>query len=113
LHYPSFGLECGVVEGIEVTVSWTRAELTAIREAVELTPRFDGRVEVRDAIRTALRPGYALRPIVFERGVAERFAGRLVTVDLPTALAKVRLLSAIRDAPAVDAGQSVTGSRAA
>ena len=84
-----------------------------MREAVEMTPRFDGRPDVRDAIRASLRPGYALRPIVFERGVAERFAGRLVVADLPTALAKVKLLSAIRDAPAEVTERPRTGSRAA
>ena len=36
-----------------------------------------------------------------------------VTSDLPTALAKVRLLSAIRDAPVDGPKQSQTGSRAA
>ncbi len=102
-----------MVEGLEITVFWTRAQLTAMREAVELTPQFEGRVEVRDAIRAALRPGYALRPIVFERGVAERFAGRLVTSDLSTALAKVRLLSALRDTPADGSVQTRSGSQAA
>jgi len=101
------------VEGNNVTVFWTRSQLTAMREAVELTPQFEGRVEVRDAIRAALRPGYALRPLVLERTLAERFAGRLVTSDLPTALAKVRLLSAIRDVPVDGSKQSQTGSRAA
>ena len=88
-----------VVEGEVIRVAWTRAELTAMREAVELTPYFEGRPSVRDTIREALRPGLApSSTIVFEKGVAERFAGRLVTSDLPTALAKVRLLRAIRDA---------------
>jgi hypothetical protein len=87
------------VEGEVIRVAWTRAELTAMREAVELTPYFEGRPAVRDTIRDALRPGLApSSTIVFERAVAERFAGRLVTSDLPTALAKVRLLRAIRDA---------------
>ena len=35
---------------------------------------------------------------MLEREVAERFARRLVAIDLPTALAKVKLLSAIQDA---------------
>ena len=102
-----------MVEGVEITVVWTRAELTAMREALELTPHFHGRLEVRDALRAALRPGHALRPIVLERGLAERFGARLVTVDLPTALAKVRLLSAIRDTPTDGTRQPETGSRAA
>jgi hypothetical protein len=84
--------------GMEVRIAWTRAELTAVKETVELTPRFDGRPEVRNAIRAALRPGRQIRPIVLDLETAERFAGRFVTMDLPTALAKVKLLRAVRDA---------------
>src|SRR5262245_15245338 len=84
--------------GIEVRIAWTRAELTAVKKTVEVTPRFDGLSDVRDALRAALRPGSQPRPIVLELETAERFAGRFVTVDLPTALAKVKLLRAVRDA---------------
>ena len=82
-----------------IRVAWTRAEISAMREAVELTPYFEGRPSVRDTIREALRPGIApASTVVFDRVAAERFAGRLVASDLPTALAKVRLLRALRDA---------------
>ena len=77
-------------------MTWSRAELTAIREAVEMTPNFEGRLDVRDVLRKAVRVRNG--SIVLEREVAERFARRLVAVDLPTALAKVKLLRAIRDA---------------
>ena len=80
----------------EIRIAWSRAELTAVREAVELTPRFNGRVEVRDVLRGAMRARNG--QVVLEREVAERFARRLVAIDLPTALAKVKLLSAIQDA---------------
>ena len=70
--------------------------MTAVREAVELTPHFEGRLEVRDVMRSA-HPGKEDQ-VVLEREVAERFARRLVAIDLPTALAKVKLLSAIQDA---------------
>jgi hypothetical protein len=80
----------------EIRITWSRSELTAVREAVELTPRFDGRVEVRDVLRGAMRARNG--QVVLEREVAERFARRLVAIDLPTALAKVKLLSAIQDA---------------
>jgi hypothetical protein len=79
-----------------VRITWSRAELTAAREAVELTPRFDGRLDVRDVLRGAMRARSG--EVVLEREVAERFARRLVVTDLPTALAKVKLLSAIQDA---------------
>jgi len=80
----------------EVRIAWSRAELTAVRDAVELTPNFEGRVGVRNLIRRAMRARNGA--VVLEREVAERFARRLVALDLPTALAKVKLLRAIRDA---------------
>ena len=67
-----------------------------MREAVELTPNFEGRLDVRDVIRTAVRARKT--EVVIEREAAERFARRLVATDLPTALAKVKLLRAIRAA---------------
>ncbi len=78
-------------------VRWTRAELTAIREAIEVTPNFEGRLEVRDILRDALR-SRSLRPgdITFEYGLAERLGGRLVPVDGPTAMARAKLLLAVR-----------------
>jgi len=41
-------------EGV-VTVLWTRSELIALREAIEITPNFEGRQEVRDFLRVAVR----------------------------------------------------------
>jgi hypothetical protein len=79
----------------EIRIGLSRAQLIALREAVELTPHFDGRPEVRDTLRAAVRARNA--KIVLEREVAERFVRRLVAVDLPTALAKTKLLRAIRD----------------
>jgi len=80
----------------EVRLVLSRAELTAVREAVELTPRFVGRLEVRDTLRGAMRARSGR--IALERAVAERFVRRLVPLDLPTALAKAKLLHAIQDA---------------
>ena len=103
-----------VVEGEVIRVAWTRAEISAMREAVELTPYFEGRPDVRDTIREALRPGLApASTIVFGRGAAERFAGRLVTSDLPTALAKVKLLRALRDSDESGPPRSESDTRAA
>ena len=80
----------------EVRITWSRAEVRAVREAVELTPNFEGRLDVRETMRAAIRA--RKNEVVLEREVAERFARRLVAIDLPTALAKVKLLRAIRDA---------------
>ena len=80
----------------DVFIKLSRTELTAAREAVELTPNFEGRLAVRDTIRGAVRA--RRHSITLERGVAERFVRRLVAVDLPTALLRTKLLLAIQDA---------------
>ena len=79
----------------EMTVKWTRAEIVAVREAIELTPLFDGRSDVRATIRDALRANR--RDVVLDQPQAERLAAHLVPVDMQTAIAKVKLLRAIRD----------------
>ena len=84
----------------ELRVRWTRAELVAVREAIEITPLFDGRGEVRTTIREALRANRRL--VVLDRGQAERLAAHLVPVDMPTAVAKVKLLRAVRDLKRAD-----------
>ena len=79
----------------EMTVKWTRAEIVAVREAIEVTPLFDGRADVRATIRDALRANR--RDVVLDQPQAERLAAHLVPVDMQTAIAKVKLLRAIRD----------------
>jgi hypothetical protein len=81
-------------EGV-VRVRWTRAELTAIREAIEVTPNFEGRLEVREILRDAFRSPRQ-GDIVFEQSLAERLGGRLVPIDGPTAMARAKLLLAAR-----------------
>jgi hypothetical protein len=81
-------------EGV-VRVRWTRAELTAIREAIEVTPNFEGRLEVREILRNAFRSP-RLNDVEFEAGLAERLGGRLVPIDGPTAMARAKLLLAVR-----------------
>jgi shikimate 5-dehydrogenase len=80
-------------------VAWSRGELSTIRDAIEVTPNFEGRVAVRDVLRNAMRPG-ASPYVELEHEAAVRFAARLVAADLATAMAKTRLLRAIRDAEA-------------
>jgi hypothetical protein len=81
-------------EGV-MSVKWTRAELVAVREALEVTPLFDGRADVRTSVRDALRANR--RVVVLEREQAERLATHLVPVDMQIAIAKVKLLRALRD----------------
>ena len=78
-------------EGV-MSVKWTRAELVAVREAIEVTPLFDGRADVRTAVHDALRANR--RVLVLERELAERLATHLVPVDMHIAIAKVKLLRA-------------------
>ena len=80
----------------DVRIKLSRAELSAAREAIELTPNFEGRIDVRDRLRGAMRA--RSHSVALEREVAERFVRRLVAVDLPTALLRTKLLLAIRDA---------------
>ena len=80
----------------DVQIKLSRAELTAAREAIELTPHFEGRREVRDTLRGAVRK--RSHSVTLEREVAERFVRRLVAVDLPTVLLRTKLLLAIQDA---------------
>lgn len=77
-------------------VRWTRAELVAVREAIELTPLFEGRADVRRTIREVLRQNR--REVVLDLPQAERLGAHLVPVDMQTAVAKVKLLRAVRDA---------------
>jgi hypothetical protein len=83
----------------QVRVEWTRAELLALREAIEVTPNFEGRQEVRDTLRVAVRKP-RLVPVDLEGDIAERLSNRLVPVDLATATARAKLLRAVRGGPA-------------
>jgi hypothetical protein len=79
----------------EVRVRWTRAELTAIREALEITPNFEGRLEARELLKNALRsPRHG--DITLEQSLAERLGARIVPIDGPTAMARAKLLLAVR-----------------
>jgi hypothetical protein len=77
-------------------VRWTRAELGAVRDAIDLTPAFEGRPVIRETIRRTLRTDG--RHVTLDVTLAQRLAAHLVPVDMPTAIAKVKLLRAIRDA---------------
>jgi len=80
-----------------VRVPWTRAELIALREAIEVTPNFEGRQEVRDILRVAVRAPRIV-PLELEASLAEKLSGRLVPVDLATATARSKLLRAVHGA---------------
>jgi|GEM_PF-2519496 len=78
-----------------VRVRWTRAELTAIREALEVTPNFEGRLEAREVLRVAFRSP-RLRDVTLDYTLAERLGSRIVPIDGATAMARAKLLLAVR-----------------
>jgi hypothetical protein len=82
----------------DLRVSWTRPELIALKEAIEVTPNFEGRQDVREILKAALHAP-RMRDVTFERDLAQRFANRLVPVDMPTAMARAKLLTAVRGRP--------------
>ena len=98
---------------VAMRVRWTRAEIVAVREAIEVTPLFEGRLEVRETIRRALRANR--RDVMLDLALAERLASHLVPIDMQTAMAKVKLLRAVRDARAVHetAAQTTHATQAA
>jgi hypothetical protein len=95
----------------KVRIRLSRTELNVMREAVELTPNFEGRTVVRDTLRTAVRK--RSNGIALEREVAERFVRRLVAVDLPTLLVRTKLVFAIQDADRQVPEQQPDAARAA
>lgn len=92
-------VDCGAVgvSGQHVHVQWTRAELAAVREAIEVTPNFDGRLLARDVLRSASRSP-RLDPVAIDYDIAFRLASRIVPVDTATATARAKLQLAVRKA---------------
>ncbi len=88
-------------EGPQVSIPLTRAELVAVKEAIEVTPLFDGRNEARDTMRAALRTP-RIEPVALEGGIARQLATRIVPVDLATATARAKLQRAVRALPTAE-----------
>lgn len=81
----------------EVRIRWSWAELQAVREAVELTPAFAGREEARAVLRRRPRTGH-VRDVKLDLVLAEHLAENLLALDMPTAIAKSKLLRAVQHA---------------
>jgi hypothetical protein len=77
----------------EIRIRWSWAELTAVREALEVTPLFAGRDELRAKLRR--RPLHS-KEVALDVVLAEHLAANLVALDLPTAVAKSSLLRALQ-----------------
>ena len=79
----------------EVRVRWSWAELIAVREAIELTPLFAGRDELRVTLRRRPRAAQG-KDVKLDLVLAEHLAANLIPLDLPTAVAKSKLLRALQ-----------------
>ncbi len=87
----------GVPQGDQgVRVPWTRAEVVAVREAIEVTPLFEGRSLARELVRSAIRDRRS-HGVTLPADTAYRLSRRLVPSDTVTALARVKLMQAVRD----------------
>jgi hypothetical protein len=79
----------------ELRVRWSWAELAAVRESIELTPSFGGRDELRATLRRRPRRAQG-KEIRLDLVLAEHLAANLIALDLPTAVAKSKLLRALQ-----------------
>jgi hypothetical protein len=80
----------------DVSVPWSWPELVAVREAIELTPEFTGREDIRAAL-AARMPATQHRDVTLDVELAERLAANLLALDLQTVVAKSKLLRALRE----------------
>lgn len=78
----------------EIRVRWSWAELTAVREALEMTPLFAGRDELRTKLRR--RPNAQGKAVKLDLVLAEHLAANLVALDMQTFVAKSKLLRALQ-----------------
>jgi hypothetical protein len=78
----------------EIAVRWSWAELTAVREALEVTPLFAGRDELRTKLRR--RPNAQGKAVKLDVVLAEHLASNLIALDMPTFVAKSKLLRALQ-----------------
>lgn len=81
----------------EIRIRWSWAELTAVREAIELTPAFAGREEARAVLRRRPRTGH-VRDVKLDLVLAEHLAEHVMAYDMATAIAKSKLLRAVQQA---------------
>ena len=75
-----------------MTVPLSRAELVALKETIEVTPRFEGRTIVRDAIHQILREHRSSpAPLCVEKSALTVLARRIVPIDVQSATIKSKL----------------------
>jgi len=79
------------------SVELTRTELIALRETIELTPVFEGRTQVRDAIREVLRARQPRpSPLCIEESILAALTQQIVPIDVPTSALRSKLNRALQ-----------------
>jgi hypothetical protein len=75
-----------------MSVDLTRAELVSLKETLEVTPRFEGRAIVRDAVQAVLRERRSKpAPLRVEESALSELARRIVVIDLASATIRSKL----------------------
>jgi len=87
-----------------MSVDLTRAELVSLKETLEVTPRFEGRVIVRDAVQAVLRERRSKpAPLLVDESALSELARRIVVIDLASATIRSKLDRALKRRAPVDA----------
>ena len=75
-----------------MSVELTRTELIALKEAIELSPVFEGRSQARDAIRDVLRERRSKpAPLCIEENTLAALVRRVIPIDVPSAALRFKL----------------------
>jgi len=75
-----------------MSVELTRTELVALKEAIELSPVFDGRAQARDAIQDVLRERRSRpAPLCIEQSTLAALVRRIIPIDVPSAALRLKL----------------------
>jgi hypothetical protein len=83
-----------------MSVDLTRAELVSLKETLEVTPRFEGRATVRDAVQEILRKRQSRpSPLCVEESALSELARRIVVIDLASAMIRSKLDRALKRSP--------------
>ena len=75
-----------------MSVDLTRAELVSLKETLEVTPRFEGRATVRDAVQQILRERRSRpAPLCVEESALSELSRRIVVIDLASGMIRSKL----------------------
>ena len=80
----------------QVTVEFTRSDLVALKETIEQTPLFEGRVDLRDAVNSELRRRGKPDPLRVEAFFLSQLAHRIIAVDPDSVRLRGKITRALR-----------------